>query len=578
VSLDAAASDLASVSARLTEQHPELYSAKGAPTGPFKMSAEPLRESVTRGNRLLAGILQGAVILLLLIACANAAQFLLAHAIERQPEAALRRALGATRADLVRQFLTETLILGGAATVLGVLEAFWLVRVLATLLPAGTRVIGDISVDMTVLGFTAGVAIVAVALCGLLPGMQFSRVRTPRQFDTRSSTPSRKRTRQIFVAVEVALSLVLLVQAGVLLESLLVLQRDQSGFMADDVTVVRMRGMGNGGPELGEQYERYLDRLSAVPNVKAAAFASSVLPGRPGAPFTIIGRPQSAMTRSTQVASWQIVSGDYFSALGIPLRDGRTFDSTDRSGRPPAAIVNEKLAHDWFPGERAIGQQIRSGIGPRDATMTIVGVVGDVRPMFQAGDVPQIYVSYLQQSEPNIVLLLRASTGAALPLDAVKQAIWSVESRQALFGIRSLDDTLSQSLQRQRSTSALVGGFAVMALLISVAGIGIGISYATSRRVKEIAVRRAIGAANRDVLWLLAGQTLRWSIVGLGVGIGGAMLAGRALRSAVNGLVPIDVTLAAVIALGYLLVVTIATLIPASRALAIDPAAALRMD
>ena len=580
VSLTAAASDLARISTRLIEQHPALYQSTGGPrtSARFTMTAEPLHESVVRGNRTLATLLQGAVALLLLIACANAAQFLLAQAIEREPEIALRRALGAGRGELVRQFLTETLLLGGVAATLGVLQALWLVRVLAALLPPGSRLIGDINIDATVLAFTTAITVVTMALCGLVPGLQFSRDQPPRRFENRASTPARTRTRQIFVAVEVALSLVLLVQAGVLVESLRVLQRDTSGFTADDVSVIRMRGMGSGGPALGEQYERYLQRLSAVPAVHTAAFTSSVLPGRPGAPFTVIGQAQESGSQSARVASWQIVSGDYFSVLGIPVLDGRSFDATDRAGRLPAAVINERLAHDWFPGERAIGRQIRSGIGPRDATMTIVGVVGNVRPMFQTGDVPQIYVSYLQQSEPNIVLLLRTIAGSALPLDAVKQAIWSVEPRQALFGIRSLDETLSLSLQRQRSTSALIGGFAVLALVISVAGIGIGISYATSRRVKEIAVRRAIGAANRDVLWLLTAQTLSWSLAGLAAGAGGALLAARALRSAVNGLVPADATLVGVIGLGYLVVVAVATMVPARKALRIDPATALRME
>src|SRR5262249_7478927 len=157
-------------------------------------------------------------------------------------------------------------------------------------------------------------------------------------------------------------------------------------------------------------------------------------------------------------------SDDYFSVLGIPLLHGRTFDGTDAPGRVPAAIINEKLARDYFQGADAIGRQIRAGIGPRDATMTIVGVVGNVRPIFQSGDVPQIYVSSLQQSEPNIVLLLRAAGAGTISIDAVKHAIWSVEPRQALFGIRSLADTVSQSLQGHRSTSALIGGFALMAL------------------------------------------------------------------------------------------------------------------
>ena len=212
--------------------------------------------------------------------------------------------------------------------------------------------------------------------------------------------------------------------------------------------------------------------------------------------------------------------------------------------------------------------------------MTIVGVVGNVRTMLQRDDVPQIYVSYLQQSEPNAVLVVRSAGTGSTPtdIDAVKRAIWSVEPRQAVFGIRPLGELVLQSVQGQRFVSVLIGSFAALALAMSMAGVFSVVSYLTSRRHKEIAVRRAIGAGNADVMWLLSGQTFRWTLAGLAVGVGGAVLASRALRATVTGLVDLDLATAAIPIAGYLAVAAVAMIVPALRALRIDPASALRSD
>lgn len=215
--------------------------------------------------------------------------------------------------------------------------------------------------------------------------------------------------------------------------------------------------------------------------------------------------------------------------------------------------------------------------------MTIVGVVGNVRTMLQnparslGEDVPQIYVSYLQQSEPNAILLVRPAAGP-LSIDAVKRAIWSVEPRQAVFGIRPLDELVSQSVRAQRFITVLIGCFAALALAMSMAGVFGVVSYLTSRRHREVAVRRAIGAKSADIMWLLSGQTFRWTLAGLAAGVGGAVLASRALRATVTGLADLDLTTVAIPIAGYLIVAAAAMILPALRALRVDPASALRAE
>jgi putative ABC transport system permease protein len=578
VPMTSASSELGAMANTLVRQHPELYrsSGDGDARTRFAMDVEPLHDSVTRGSRPVLLMLCGAVALVLLIACVNAAQFLVAQAIEREPEVALRRALGASRGRLLRQFLSETLLLAVVATAFGLLQAFWLVRALRALLSPGLRVVGQIEVDLPVLAFTAAVAVATLGFCGLVPGLRFSRGLAHAGLGTRSVS-SRGRSRQIFIGIEVALSLVLLVQAGLLLRSLQVLQREQAGFSADAVTVMRMRGMGGGGA-LGDPFPRYLTRIGALPDIQAVALTSAVLPGRPGMPFDIIGRAHDPAALAQQNASYLIVSPGYFSVLQIPIREGRPFSDDDTAGRPAVAIVNEAFARQYWPGESAVGRQIHSGVGPRAATMTIVGVVGNVRPVFQTGDVPQIYVSYRQQGEPNAVLMLRTRAGAGVPIQGVKEAIWSIEPRQAVFSIRPLREILSQSIQGQRIIAALIGAFALLAFVMSVAGIFTVVSYLTSRRVREIALRRAIGARDSDVLWLLAAPTFRWTIAGMFAGAAGAVLAEGVLRAAVAGVVRIDASIVTVVGGAYLAIVAVAMTLPALRALRVDPSTILRSE
>jgi hypothetical protein len=346
----------------------------------------------------------------------------------------------------------------------------------------------------------------------------------------------------------------------------------------DGVTVLRMRGMADGGSAMGSLYYRYLEQIAGVSGIEAAGVSSSVLPGRPATPFTIVGDASGPVAATRQQASYQIVSAGYFRVLGIPLEAGRLFTDDDGAGRPPVAIVNREMARRFWADGNPIGRQIRAGEGPRAATMTIVGIVGNVRPPFQVGDVPQIYVSYRQQSEPNIVLTLRTAPSTTAPIAAIKRAIWAVEARQAVFDVDSLAGQLAQATTNQRAMATLIGGFAALALILSVCGVYTVITYLVSRRFKEIAVRRAIGATGGDVVWSLARPTLVWTLAGLIAGAAGASAGSRALGAALSGVVPLNLSLTASVAAAYLVVVLLAITAGARAALRIDPVVALRTE
>ena len=577
-SIETVNAELAVTSAAIAAAHPDLYTTRGrTAAGGLLITASPLQDVLTQSSRPKLLLLFGAVGLLLLVACVNTAQFLLAQALEREPELALRAALGASQARLIRQAVTEALLLAGAGGIVSLAPALWLIRGLTSLMPPATPVVGRIGLDPHALGFMAVATLVTAIASVLAPALRITRGRVMGRLRTRGMDGGRGRLRSILIATEVGVSLVLLVGTGLLLRSLFELQRAQGGFTADGVSVLRMRGMSS-GTGTGELGRRYLEQIGRVPGVQAAAMSSGALPGGPGTAFTILGEGSNSAAVAQQRASYLIVSGSYFAALGIPLEAGRIFTEDDAPGRPPVAIVNRELARRFFADQPALGRQIRAGDGPRAATMTIVGIVGNVRPPFQTGDVPQIYVSYRQQGEPNIVLTVRTAPGAAPPIAAVKQAIWRIEPRQAVFDVKTLPELLSQRTANQRAIAILIGGFATLALAMSIVGVYTVITYLVSRRFKEIAIRRAIGASGRDLLWSLARPTLVWTIGGLVAGGFVAVSGGRALRAAVDGVLPLDPALTVAVSASYLAIVLLVIAAAARGALRIDPIVALRAE
>jgi predicted permease len=576
--VQSAAAEMQTISQSLASQYPSIYrrGSDSQDTG-FFMSAMSLHRLLTGSSHDALALLLAAVGLVLLIACLNTAQFFISRSLDRGSEVGIRTAIGAGRGRLVAQFLTEAMILGAAGGVLGLLLVFWLNKAMLVVLPARIplALIGRLGIDATVLGFTVALTLVTTLLSGIVPALRFGRHDPLKRIAGRGFIPVRARGRQLLIAVEVALSAMLLVVAGLLLQSLHELQSAPSGYSADRILVMQMR---MGSDRVLAARPRVIEQVAAIPGVDSVALADWPLPSGTNTDFAIEGEANDAATLSRQLASYRMVSPEYFSTLRIPLREGRTFTNEDIIGRPAVAIINEEMVRRFWPGQSAIGRRIRSGPGPRSAILTIVGVAGDVRPVLQTTPLPQIYVPNYQQTEPNQTLLVRSASSAGVSPEVVKKAIQSVIPEQPVFNIRPLTELVAQSIADQTAIAFMLGSFAFLALFMSVTGVFTVVSYLTSRRAKEIAVRRALGAQSRTVLRHLAGPTLLWSLIGLALGLTGAVATSTALRAILRGLVRLDPLTLGFVAGLYLVLVAVAICWPAAKALRADPGSILRVD
>jgi putative ABC transport system permease protein len=574
VEIEAASAELEALAAVIAAEHPNTFGTAGSsPRADYFMRAEPIGN--IEGYDLLY-VLFGAVAFVVLIACANAIQFLLAQAIQREPEVALRTALGARRMRLVRQFLSEALLLLIAVGALALLQTVWLIAVIRSLIGPGP-VTEYVVINVPVLRFLAGVTVATIIASSLMPALRFSRAEWAPRLASRG-VRHRNRSRHLLIGVQIALSFVLLVGTGLVLRSTLQLQRRDRGFSTDDVSVMSMRGIGERSL-LPLTHRRILEQVAGVPGVEHVAISSMQPAGYEGhsAQFAVVAASAQA-AGARQTAWYDIASPDFFDVLRIPLVAGRVFTASDTVGAEPVAIINREIAERFWPEGSPLGHRIVAGQGDRLATMTIVGVVGNVTPLFQRRPVPQIWAPYLQQTERSVTLWIRMARDVSLPTMAIKKAVWSIQPDQALFNVSSLDQVVWDSTSTHRIVTGLIGSFAVLAMVMSLAGIYALIVFLTSRRLKEIAIRRAIGASQSDILWLLGRQTLRSSIAGLALGAGGAYLATRAAQATIPGLLPLDTPTVALIGAVYLVVVCVAMGLATIKALHVDPASALRAE
>jgi predicted permease len=576
--LEAAVGELQAISHALANQYPAIYrrGSDSKDTG-FFMTAISLQEALTGASRDTLALLLAAAGLVLLIACVNTAQFLISRSLDREAEVAVRGALGASPGRLVAQFLTEAMMLGAVGGALGLLLVFWLNKAVLAILPARVplALIGQLRIDTNVFGFTVALTFLTILFSGLVPAFRFGGRNLVKHIAGRGLTPARARGRQILIAVEVALSALLLVVAGLLIQSLHELQSTPSGYSTDRILVMQMR---LGSDRALAARPQFLEHVAAIPGVDSVALADWPIPLGTNTDFAIEGEADDAATLSQQLASYRMVSPEFFSALRIPLFEGRAFTSEDIIGRPGVAIINEGMARRFWPGRSPIGRRVRSGPGPRNAILTIVGVVGDVRPVLQTSPAPQIYVPNFQQTEPNQTLLVRSATAAPVSAEAVKKAIQSVVSDQPIFNVRPLTEIVAQPLADQTAIAFMLASFAFLSLFMSVTGVFTVVTYLTSRRTKEIAVRLAIGAQSHNVLTLLAGETLLSSVIGLMLGLAGALAASIALRATLRGLVRLDPFILGFVAGLYLVLVAVAICLPAVRMLRVDPGSILRVD
>ena len=558
---------------RLSEQYPE-------DAGWTNATMVTIRDSILGEVRRPLMVLMFAVVMLLLIACVNIANLLLARDTGRQRELAVRAALGAGRGRIARQLLTESLTLAVLGGVLGIALGAVAVRALAI---AGTSELpraGAIRVDGGVLLFTLLVALVSGLLFGLMPALRASSPNLEKTLrsGTRGSVGVAGQTmRSVLVVVEVALAVILVVGAGLATKSFSRLLSVSPGFQPSNALVVMMTVPDRYTTTAARKtyYQSVLDAIRRVPGVQAAG-AVRDLPLRgngEGGTFTLPG--QMLKPGDGTMAEWHQTSMDFFKAMGIPLRAGRTFALTDADSAPLVAVVNEELVRRSWPGESGVGKRIMAG----NLAIEVIGVVGDVRQRGLAEPVePTIYLHVLQSFRVRMSIVVRTTGNPLSYANAVRSAIWSLDPNQTITSVMTLDSILGSATARPRLLAWLLALFGVIGLTLGALGIFGVLAYAVNQRRQEIGVRVALGASPRTVLSLIVGRGMVLAGSGVAVGVVGAFLLTRSMQSVLYDIRPSDPLTFAEVVLVLLGAAMLASWLPARRALSIDPVTALRYD
>ncbi len=509
------------------------------------------------------------------------ANLLLARATDRRKEIALLSALGAGRGRIVRELLAEGVLLAGLGGLVGVGLGLWGVRGLVALAPGGLpRLDGNVSLDPAVLAFSLVLSLATGITIGLVPALQALRADLSAVLKEggRSAGAGRRRLREALVVSEVALSLVLLVGAGLLVQSLRRLNSVEPGFRPERLLTLSFRLPPSKYPE-GEPVAAFfraaIAKIRAVPGVESAALVRAVpLTGNYAeGGYLVEGRPEPPPGKVPQTQV-NIVTPDYFRTMGIPLHEGRDFTDHDDASAPKVVIVNQTLAHVAWPGESALGHRLRPQ--ETDDWLTVIGVVGDVKHR-RLSEPPQAQVYTAHYQDPKIFACVVART-AGPPLavaDGVRAAIWSVDKDQPVWSVAPMAQVLDRALAPTRFLLWLFGAFAGVALLLAAIGIYGVLSYAVAQRTQEIGIRVALGARAGQVLALVVGQGMALTLGAIVLGLGAAAALGGLMRSLLFGVTPADVPTFALAALVLALVALVACWLPARRATRVDPVAAL---
>ncbi len=586
VSLAAAQAELDRLGAQLTAQYPQNYGAERR----YRMVVAPLLEDYVGELKPALLLLAGAVGFVLLIACANVANLLLARASARRQELAVRLALGAGRGRLLRQLLTESVLLALAGGLAGLLLATWGVQLLLRFVPDNLPRLSAVSLDGRVLAFTALASLLTGIIFGLAPALQATQgdVNEALRESGRTGTGARQqRLRNAFVVAEIALALVLLTGAGLTLRSFWRLQAVEPGFNPDGVLTFRMLLPFSTHPQISQRatfFRQVLERMRALPGV-ASAGAVSRIPMAPGNNSgTMTGENVANTPNDPRVeVEMRWASPAYFQTLGIALLNGRDFNDADAEGTLPVAIVDESFVRRFYPNENPIGKRIKRG-GPTSTRpwKTIVGVVRPIRNQrLDATSLPQAYFPVLQEADEmfNLSFAVRASGGEPTALtQSVRAAVLSVDRKQPVFDVKPLREIVSDSIALKRLALLLLSVFAIVALLLAASGIYGVMSYTVAQRTHEIGLRMALGAQAGNVLRLVVRQGLQLALGGVALGLIAALALTRLLKALLFGVSATDPLTFAGIALLLLCVALLACWIPARRATKVDPLVALRCE
>ena len=576
--IEQARAELTTIEGRLEQQYPDTN------TG-MAVSLVATREQTVKEIRPALLVLFGAVSFLLLIACANIANLLLARGASRQKEFAIRAALGASRARVLRLLLTESVILSLAGGCLGLLLALWSTDALVALGPDNLPRLHEVGIDGRVFGFTLAVSLATSILFGFIPAIHAAKpdLNEALKEGSRGSTGSgaAKRIRGALVSAEVALSLVLLIGAGLMIRSFFRLQQMNLGFNPDNALAVNLSLSPTRYPEDRQQaafFHEALERLQSLPGIQAAG-ATTGLPltlNLSGTDFRIEGRPEPEAGKEMMVHT-RSVSPGYFGTLGISLIKGRDFSDRDKRDAPGAAIINIELTRIYFPNEDPIGKRITFDDG--GTWLSIVGIIDDVKQLGQdSAAKPEVYFPFSQMTSSSMSLVVRTSASPASVVASIKDQIQQIDKDLPITDVKTMRQLLAESVSGRRFNMLLLTIFGAVALILAAVGIYGVISYSVSQRTHEIGIRMALGADTRHVLRLVVGQGMWLALVGIAIGLGASFFLTRLMSTLLFGVTATDPITFAVISVTLTGVALAATLAPSRRATKVDPMIALRYE
>ena len=577
VPLAQAQTEMTAIASRIEAEYPSMAG--------FGAHLVPLHRQIVGDVERSLLVLMAAVGCVLLIACANLGNLMLGRTAARRKELAIRTALGAARGRLIRQIVTETLVLAVAGAILGLLLAFWATEFF---LQVGGDAIPrpeSITIDGRVVLFTLALAVVAAILAGLVPAFQATRtaVREHLQEGGREGGGGgSRRTRSVLIGAEMALAFMLLAGAGVLVRTLWSMQQVDRGFDPAGVAVMTLSLPPALFPEQADVrsfYGRLLDRIRTLPGVESAATTTGVLQPvvTSSGVFSIEGKPDPPPGQQVEFPL-EVVSPGFFETLRIPLAAGRTFGDQDHADAPPVVVINETLAQYGWPGQSAVGRRIKGGTAASDGPwLTVIGVIRDVRRAEVTRAIrPELYFPSLQGTPRTQMVVVRTAGDPARILPTIRGEVRAMHPQLPLFAAGTLEGELSETLSQPRFRAILLAGFAVIAMLLASIGIYGVTAHAVGQRTREVGVRMALGAQPRDVLLLILRQHLRPAVVGIAFGLAGAFALARFIRSLVYGVGAADPATLSGMGLTLLLVAAFACWIPARRATRVDAVVALR--
>src|SRR5687767_14215779 len=575
VTVAQAQTDTDAIAAQLAQQFPNSNNG-------WSLRLEPLRERLIGNSKTSLFILFGAVGFVLLIACANVANLLLVRATARQKEVALRTALGASRFRIVRQLMTESLLLALIGGVLGALLAAWGIDLLVTLTRESIPPTATVKIDSTVLGFTFLTSLITGLLFGVVPAFRTAKLNLSdalKEGAKSSEATFRNRTRSLLVVFESALAVVLLIGAGLLIRSLIALENTNPGFEADNVLTMRVdlsRGKYDTPEKSAAFFQDLEQRLNALPGVETVGMINGLpLSGtRNDTQFVVEGRPAVKPGEEFN-ADFRSVNHNYFQALQIPLLRGRNFTEQDVRDSAKVIVVSEQLVNTVFPNEEALGKRLQMVID--DDQYEIVGIVGGIRDRaVEFQPYQTIYIPSRSWGWFNVALRMQGDPMSLVP--AIRKEVQAIDPEQPIATLRTMEEWVSRATATPRYRTALLGLFAGLAMILAATGIYGVMSYSVAQRTHEIGVRMALGARHRDVLRLVVSQGMLLVVVGLGIGLVAAFGLTRLMASLLFGVTAKDPLTFAAVA-GLLAVVAfIACYIPARRATKVDPLTALRYE